>query len=298
MPDAATTDTTAAPPVDDYAAAVAAAEAITSEVEPEATGEPGDDGTEPGSDSKKPEPPVSKIAASLARKRNKLKEERASLDQARRDFASQSEALQAQLRDVETTKALLSKLSDPEQALAALESLGLTYSDLTAIALKQGTPDAKVERLQRELEAERKTRTERDEAARKERERADGEAAAQQAQKLFMGIVRDGKYPEAALYEDAEIIEAAEALGTQLHAETGRWPNLETLATELEARLAALHAKQRERLGVGSAAKKPAATTAKTLTNRDAAEITGRTREETDEERRAAAIAMAEKLLR
>lgn len=225
-----------------------------------------------------------------ARKAHKLKEERRALDEAKTHFRAQTEAIGEQLRaakEYEQIRALFR-----EDPTAALERLGASYADITNHVLKAGTPEAKIEQLERQLKAQ------------EERERRAEQFANQtRAEQTFVTLAtRVEAYPDLAefteTFGESELIQNAYGIASDLRARLGHIPSDEEIAKELDTRARIYHDKIRSRgggrtnsptpaLDTGTDKRsKPSATRApKTLTNNHAREAKGIPKRETDEER-------------
>lgn len=212
-----------------------------------------------------PAPQPSKLLAAVARKKAKLREEKAAFERSRAEFQAQQAQIQDQLRESQQLKQMLAQLREDPDSVA--DALGLSYDKWTARRLRQGTPEAQIDALREQIDAERKARAESEARAR-------GQAAA----KEFVGLIRTGEYPETSLYEDQEILEGAIAIEAALHKATGRWPEPAEIARELEARLAKNHARMKQRLGIAAPDDKKSAPkgATTTLTNKHAGEGTKR----------------------
>ena len=271
-------ETTVAAPVE---AAAPVPETADAPVEAEAT-----ETTEATDAEEAPKAVDSRLVAALARKRARLRSESARLAEERaaleRDRAAATEREQL----AERLQQLAQRAAQGDDE--ALRALGIDYDQLTIRRLRAGTPEAKLEAMQQQLEAER--------AHRLERERAAQEAAVQQqaqaAMQSFVSLVQGGQYPEASIYDAQEIAQAGNQIADEMAASRGgRYPSFPEIAAELERRVAARNAHLRSKLGVPAAPVEPVRRKATpTLSNRDSAEKST-ARPHLSEEERLAAIA-------
>lgn len=256
-----TTETTPAPADDASAPIEAAAQAETPADVPPEEGE------------KKSAADASKLLAALTRKKARLRAEQAAVAQEREHIRRQAEQAAAQARETEQIRQALARAREGD--LDALEQLGVRYDDLTTVALRRGTPEAKIDTLAKQLEAERKAREE-SEARAREREQS---AAAEQAIRAFVGLVQGGEYPESSLYPADRLAAWGNQLADEMaEARGGRYPGMKEIAAELEKRVAAEHARIRgaQQKSAEEAARK-ARPPSPTLSNRDSADrATGR----------------------
>jgi len=226
----------------------------------------------------------------FARKAAKLKEERRAFDEAKASFRAQTDALSHKLKAAEEYDQLRVLFRD--DPTAALERLGATYADITDHVLKAGTPEAKIEQLERQLREQR----ERD-------ERAAQQAGQQRAERAFVAIAsRAEAYPDLAefaeTFGEAELLQNAYGVANDLRQRLGRTPADEEIAKELDSLAKTYHDKIRTRGGGRTNSPTPASDTGtgqrskpsvprapKTMTNHHAREAKGIPKRETDEDR-------------
>jgi hypothetical protein len=239
---------------------------------------------------KKPED----IFAKIAKRRAKLDKREAALTEARRNFEAQTAQVQAQLKELQELKQTLSLAK--ENPLAFLEKTGVSYDKITEATLRAGTPDEQIALLRRELEGFKEA----DKKSKEEGEKRALEERAARGREAFLGVVKRGDYPELALYEDSEVVDAADRLAPQLADELGRRPTLGEVAGALERLLVvkreALEKRRTERAAKTSPPAEKGKAPPKTLTNRAAGESAGQQRELSWEERRALATKMLDDL--
>jgi hypothetical protein len=255
---------------------------------PEATGEPTEgletaaegDAAAEGEGAEKGQPEANKLIAALLRKRSRLRAENARLAQARSDFERQQAEAVAQLRQAEQVRQLAQRAAQGDDE--ALRALGIDYDQLTIRRLRAGTPEAKLEAMQAQLEAERTARVERERAA----QEAAQQAQAQAAMASFVSLMQGGKYPETAIYGASEIASAGNAIADELaEARGGRYPSFDEIAAELERRVAAKHAAIRGKQAAAAPRAEAPRRASPTLSNRDAAEKTRGVRALSEQER-------------
>jgi hypothetical protein len=254
---------------------------------PEATGEPAEgletaaegDAAAEGEGAEKGQPEANKLLAALLRKRSRLRAENARLAQARSDFERQQAEAVAQLRQAEQVRQLAQRAAQGDDE--ALRALGIDYDQLTIRRLRAGTPEAKLEAMQQQLEAERTARVERERAA----QEAAQQAQAQAAMASFVSLMQGGKYPETAIYGASEIASAGNAIADELAEQRGgRYPSFDEIAAELERRVAAKHAAIRGKQAQAQRVEAPRRASP-TLSNRDSAEKTRGVRALSEQER-------------
>lgn len=225
-----------------------------------------------------------------ARKTQKLKAERQALDEAKAHFRAQTEAIGEQLRAAQEYEQIRSLFR--EDPTAALERLGASYADITNHVLKAGTPEAKIEQLERQLKAQ----ADREQQAARQADQS-------RAERAFVAVAtRAEAYPDLAEFTatlgEEELINNAYGVATALRDRLGHIPSDEEIAKELDQRAKLYHDKIRTRggghpnspspesdTGTGQRSKPPATRAPKTLTNNHAREAKGIPRRETDEER-------------
>lgn len=232
------------------------------------------------------------VADKMARRKAKVREGEAALARARAEFERHQASLNEQAKQLEQHKQLVARANEGD--VEAMQALGWDYDRATQAMLKRGTPDEKIGALEKQLEAERKAREERD---RREQE-AQNQAIRAQAEKAFVSVIQSGEFPESALYAPEELVATGHMIADQLAQQNGRPPSLHEVAAEIERRLSERHAKIREAAEKRKAADAEAAAAAEaakkggkkgstTLDNRDAGERGAPPQELTEEQKRA-----------
>lgn len=230
------------------------------------------------------------LLTALKKKQDWLARRERKFETARAELEAQSKALQDRIAQGEKASTILERLraADP----TALDELGVDWQALLDGKLKSGSVEARLDRFERE-------RAEREKAEQEARRRAEQEASQQAhtqqvrgALDKFVKFVRadENAYGDVAIYEDADIGQAAYGLAEELAAARGRPPSLTELAAEMQRRLAAKH----ERIVTKRKPPAPPATQAPTaqaapsgLSNRDVATRAETQRELTEAEREA-----------
>lgn len=184
---------------------------------------------------------TSALLTALKKKQDWLARRERKFETARADFEAQSKALQDRIAQAEKASAILERLRAADHG--ALDELGVDWQALLDSKLKAGSVEARLDRYERE-------RADREQAEQAAREQAERETAqrthAQQvsaALDKFVRFVRsdENAYGDVAIYEDADIGQAAYGLAEELAAARGRPPSLTELAAEMQRRLAVKH---------------------------------------------------------
>jgi DNA repair exonuclease SbcCD ATPase subunit len=205
-----------------------------------AEGKPGDGQGEAGDPKTLAKKIAEKVTGKLASRKARLREREVSLAQAREDFRRQQEALNEQARSIEHHRQLVARANEGD--VEAMQELGWDYDRVTQALLKRNTPDEKIGALQKQLEAERKAREERE----KRDQQAEIQARVRKTEQEFVSLVTGGEFPESALYEPEEIVAAGHIIADELTAKNGgRYPGPKAVAAELEKRIAKRHEKIR-----------------------------------------------------
>jgi hypothetical protein len=261
---------------------------------PEAAGagesKPGEGQDKPGDPKELAKKIAEKVSGKLANRKARLHKREVDLAQAREDFRRQQEALNEQARSIEHHRQLVARANEGD--VDAMNELGWDYDRVTQALLKRGTPDEKIGALEKQLQAERKAREERE----KKDQEAQMRARVQQAEQEFVSLVTGGEFPESALYEPEEIVAAGHMIANELTERSGgRYPGPKAVAAELERRIAKRHEKIRaaqkaaadaEAAAKGEAGKGKGKPGSQTLSNKDGGDVAPKPpRPLTDEEK-------------
>jgi len=227
------------------------------------------EGGEPAVPPKKKTRTADELMSAAIGKKQRVNKERKALAAEREAFARERAQTAERLTKAEWLEQALARAKDDPEALS---EFGIDYDAWTASRLREGTPDAKIELLEKKLDAEAALREKRERFER-EREEAEHNARAEEA---FVSLTRSGAYPETELYKDAVIKQMGEAVGQELGRTLGRPALHKEIAAEVERQLAEIEADKAAARAVREAKAKPGSPT---LTNRTGAESTGKKRE-------------------
>lgn len=251
--------------------------------------EPAEEATEAepeAEEAKAPEAPKTPPWKAYERKKAALREERAKVEAAKAEvnsYVREHAPLIEAGKHLERLKALAS--SDP---VALLEAFGLDYGRVTSHVLQSGSPDAKLEQLERQL----KQREEQDRTAQQR-------AVAQRAEHEFLSIAtKADTYPDLTTFAEVfgaeTVVKEAYDVAHQLTSAWGRSPSDAEIASELDRRAGIYHSRVRgvahsttpaRSPGPGERAKSSVTRAPTTISQQHASESSGKSREDTEAER-------------
>lgn len=203
------------PETSSFDAAVAALQADDTPADAAEPSEPAD--STPADVEATPEPAPkherAKVFRALDKKKAALAAERQAIEAQRAELTRLSE----QLTGATSEAAQLRKIKQlaQENPLDVLNELGLSFETLAKKALESDTPDERVNKALKQLEAERQRLAE---VETRLRERATIEVQQRVEADFLAHASNESLYPELAVYEPAEIIQAGHAVANQLAA--------------------------------------------------------------------------------
>jgi len=239
--------------------------------------EAGQDGGQEAADEGKPgdAPPKKKtrtadeLMSAAIGKKQRVNRERKALAAEKEAFARERAATSERLTKADRLEQALARAKDDPSALS---EFGVSYDDWTAKLLAAGTPDAKIELLEKKLNAAEALREKR-ERLEQEREQAEHDTRAIGA---YVTLSRSGDFPETELHNDKTIAQMGEVVGQELSKTLGRAASHREIAADVERQLVELEV---EKATARAAREAKKAGSSPTLTNRLGTESTGKRRE-------------------